>query len=119
MIKSINISTKITLLILLLSLVAVTAVSFFTYDSIRKAHEEKYLTNLNVIADNRAAFVSTYLDKVLTRLDALKQSEMLRTGGSASPVVADSGGDLMAMMAPAEEEQPTDAGQSTASANPL
>jgi PAS domain S-box-containing protein len=106
MMKSINISTKITLLILLLSLVAVAAVSFFTYDYIRKTNQEKYITNLSVIADNRAGFFSTYLEKAVTKIQALQESEIIKSGGVAtSPAPAAEDGDLTALMAPAEEPQ--------------
>lgn len=78
--KNINISTKITLLILLISLVAVTAVSFFTYDHIQKTNQEKYLVNLNVIADNRAGYFSSYFDKVVIALRSLQESEVIKSG---------------------------------------
>ena len=76
MIKSINISTKITLLILLISLAAVTAIGFFTYDYIRKTHQDKFTTNLHVIADNRAGYLNSYFDKVVTAIKAIQQSSI-------------------------------------------
>jgi hypothetical protein len=97
--KSINISTKITLLILLLSLVAVAAISFFTYDYIRKTNHEKYVTNLSVIADNRAGYFSTYLEKFVTKIQVLQESEMIKSGGAATQPVLAEGGDMMALMA--------------------
>jgi PAS domain S-box-containing protein len=83
MIKSISISAKITLLILLLSVVAVTAISFFTYDYVKKTREEKFRTNLAVIADNRAGFVNAYLEKVVASLKSLQESDVLKSGGSS------------------------------------
>jgi PAS domain S-box-containing protein len=64
------------------SLVAVTAVSFFTYDHIRKTNQEKYLVNLNVIADNRAGYFSAYFDKVSVALKLLQQSDFIKSGGN-------------------------------------
>lgn len=96
MIKSINVSTKITLLILLISLVAVASVSFFSFDYHRKAAEEKYAANLGVIADNRAAYFSNYFEKASTAIQILQSSETLKNGGgSAAPA---GGMDMMAMM---------------------
>jgi PAS domain S-box-containing protein len=89
MIKSINISTKITILILLLSLVAVTAIGFFTYDHIRKANQEKYITSLSVIADNRAAYVGTYLERVKTTIRAIQESDAIKNGGAPQTTAAD------------------------------
>ncbi|MBT1696317.1 PAS domain S-box protein [Fulvivirgaceae bacterium PWU4] len=109
MMKSINISTKITLLILLLSLVAVTTISFFTYDYIRKANQEKYVTNLGVVADNRAGYFSTYLEKYVAKIQVLQEAETIKSGGTSTPAPAE-GGDLMAMMvadAPTESTEAT------------
>ena len=108
--KSINISTKITLLILLLSLVAVASISFFTYDYIKKTNQEKYITNLSVIADNRAGYFSTYLDKFVTRISDLQNSEIIKTGGAGtvtSTPPADAG-DLTALAVPDESENATE-----------
>src|SRR5690349_1748131 len=99
MIKGINISTKITLLIFLLSLVAITAVSFFTYDYLKKANQEKYITSLSVIADNRAAYLSSYLSSAVAATKLLQESDVIKSGG-ASPSVAtptESEPDLMAI----------------------
>jgi PAS domain S-box-containing protein len=84
MIKGIKISTKITLLILLLSVVAVMAISFFTYDYIIKQNEEKFATNLNVIADNRAEYLNHHLDKAVSAIRILQESETLKSGGTTA-----------------------------------
>jgi hypothetical protein len=81
MIKGIKISTKITLLILFLSVIAVTAISFFTHDYVVKLSEEKFTTNLNVIADNRAAYFNNLLDRAVTSIRLLQESETLKSGG--------------------------------------
>ncbi|HEY9006372.1 PAS domain S-box protein [Ohtaekwangia sp.] len=99
MIKSINVSTKITILILAVSLVAVTAISFFSYDYHLKANREKFSVTLNALADNRAAYFTTFFNKAAMAIDVLKNSETLKKGEAA----ASGGADLMAIMgAPAD-----------------
>jgi PAS domain S-box-containing protein len=100
MIKSINISTKITILILLLSLVAVTAIGFFTYDHIRKANQEKFINNLTVIAENRAQYVSAYLEKVSATIRVIQDSETIKSGGTTTAPAEETG--MIAMMTSAE-----------------
>ena len=53
--KGIKISSKIILLMVLLALIAVSAIGFFTYDYVHKINREKFTANLQVVADNRAA----------------------------------------------------------------
>lgn len=109
MMKSINISTKITLLILAVSVVAIAAISFFSYDYHIKNTEEKYNTILNAVADNRAAYLNAHLEKAATAVRILQDSERLKSDGAASAPAEGGGMDLMAMMggmdmgAPAEE----------------
>ncbi|MBL7859298.1 MAG: PAS domain S-box protein [Cyclobacteriaceae bacterium] len=86
MMKGIKISTKITLLILVLSLVAVIAISFFTYDFITKNNQEKFSSSLNVIADNRAAYFNTYLDKVVFAIRLIQDAEIVKTNGNAQTI---------------------------------
>ncbi|RAV99119.1 PAS domain S-box protein [Pseudochryseolinea flava] len=81
--KSINISTKITILILAVSLVAVAAISFFSYDYQLKTTQEKYTTVLNVLADNRAALLNTHLEKGTAAVKVLQVSDILKNGGAA------------------------------------
>ena len=84
MMKSINVSTKITILILAVSLVAVAAISFFSYDYQLKTTREKYTTVLNVIADNRAAFLNTYLEKGTAAVKVLQVSDIIKGGGAST-----------------------------------
>src|SRR6187551_2547885 len=63
MMKSINITTRITILILMVSLVAVASISFFSYDYHQKANEEKYSATLAALVDNRSAYLNSFLDK--------------------------------------------------------
>jgi PAS domain S-box-containing protein len=104
MMKSIKISTKITLLILLLSLVAVTAISFFTYDYLKKSNQEKFITNLSVIADNRAGYFSTYLDKVVTAIHTLQESDVIKSGGASTSTPSVESLDPAALMSGTESD---------------
>ncbi|HEY0742078.1 MAG TPA: PAS domain S-box protein, partial [Chryseosolibacter sp.] len=120
--KNINISTKITLLILLISLVAVTSVSFFTYDHIQKTNQEKYLVNLNVIAENRAGYFTSYFDKVVIALRSLQESDVIKGGGASQSTAAPSDDPFAAMTeAPAEEGSTEESTEpvSSGSGNPL
>lgn len=98
MMKGINISTKITLLIMAVSLAAVTAISFFSYDYHRKNTQDKYAATLGVIADNRAAYFTHFFDRATTVIEVLQNADDIRSTGEAAP---DAGGmDLMALMGP-------------------
>src|SRR4051812_39208531 len=96
MMKGIKISTKITLLILFLAVVAVTAVSLFTYDYVIKTNQEKFTTNLNVIADNRAAYFNAYFDKIASALKLLQESDVIKAGNQSASV-PDATVDLMTL----------------------
>jgi PAS domain S-box-containing protein len=95
MMKGIKISTKITLLILFLSVIAAAAISFFTYDYLVKTNQEKYATNLSVIADNRAAYLNHYFDKAVAGIKVLQESDMIKKGSSST----NGGGDPFSMTA--------------------
>jgi PAS domain S-box-containing protein len=97
MIKNINISTKITILIIVIALVAVAAISLFTYDYNLKANREKFVTNLNVIAENRAAYFDNYFEKIVSDIKILQSSEKLKDPGAAAPSTAGDS-DMMSLM---------------------
>lgn len=78
MIKNINVSTKITLLILAVALVAVAAISFFSYDYHVKTVREKHLTNLNALADNYASYLNTYIGRGAVAVKEIQESEILK-----------------------------------------
>jgi PAS domain S-box-containing protein len=96
MMKSINISTKIAILILTISLVAVAAISFFSYDYHLKSNRDKFTTNLTVIADNRALYFNTYFEKNASAVALLQRDEKLKPASGAA--ASDGGLDMMAMM---------------------
>jgi len=114
MMKSINISTKITFLILFVSLAAIAAISFFSYDYHLKTTQEKFSTNLQVIADNRTAYFNAYFDRANIAVQILQNSETIK-GKSPDASSAGDGVDLMALMGGGEEQ--TDTVQASASAD--
>src|SRR5688572_33269289 len=109
MMKSINISTKFTVLILAVSLVAVAAISFFSYDYHLKANQEKFATNLAVIADNQTAYFNTYFERAERAIQFLQNSDKLKSSGAAA---GDGGG--MDLMMPAIGSEDQAASDSTA-----
>ncbi len=88
MIKGIKISTKISVLVILISLVAVGAISFFTYDFNLKTNSEKITNNLSVITENRAAQINTYFDKVAYNIAVLQSSDEIKNGGGTTAAPA-------------------------------
>jgi len=98
MMKSINISTKVTLLIMTVSLVAIAAISFFSYDYHRKNTQDKFAATLGVIADNRAAYFNTFFERASTAIQVLQNSDAIKSGNNAA---SESGGaDLTSLMGP-------------------
>ena len=105
MLKGIKISTKITVLVILISLVAVGAISFFTYDFNLQTNREKITNNLNVITESRAAQINTYFDKVAYGIKAIQNSDEIKGGNTTdSPGPADDFGALFDMGGGGEEE---------------
>lgn len=119
MMKGIKISTKITLLILVLSLVAVIAISFFTYDYITKNNQEKFSASLNVIADNRAAYFNSQLDKVMIAIQLIQEADAVKGGDSTQTTVTETAGVDLFPMVPMEESEEGESVAEAPSANPL
>jgi methyl-accepting chemotaxis protein len=88
-IKRVNITTKITILVLAVSVMAVAAISFFTYEFNLQTNREKIISNLNVITENRAAQVNTYFDKVDYALGLLQKAPEITSGASTAPAESD------------------------------
>jgi PAS domain S-box-containing protein len=108
MIKHINVSTKITLLILAVALVAVAAISFFSYDYHVKTTREKHLTNLNALADNYASYLNTYINSGAVAVKEIQEAEILKNNsGAASAPATD---DFLATALPAAEDPGADGG---------
>jgi PAS domain S-box-containing protein len=74
MFRNIKISTKIALLIIGLSLVAVAAISTFTYRLNVKEAQEKISVSLNTVADQRALLLNNYFDNIKNVLVFLQQA---------------------------------------------
>jgi PAS domain S-box-containing protein len=113
MMKSINITTRITILILMVSLVAVASISFFSYDYHQKANEEKYSATLASLVDNRSAYLNSFFDKAALAVRILQNSDRLKSGGSSGTSAAPADDPFAAMMAsappsPAAEPDTTD-----------
>jgi len=97
MIKGIKISTKISVLVILISLVAVGAISFFTYDFNLKTNREKITNNLSVITENRAAQINTYFDNVAYHIALMQSSDEIKNGGGSTAAPADDFGAMFDM----------------------
>ena len=95
MFRNIKISAKITGLVFLLTLIAVTAISFFTYTVNLQANQDKYANNLSVVADNRAGLLNTYIEKITFTLSSLQNSEALKTNLASGGSSSTSGMDMM------------------------
>ncbi|HYI78657.1 MAG TPA: hypothetical protein VEW65_13635, partial [Chryseolinea sp.] len=102
MMKSINISTKFTVLILAVSLVAVAAISFFSYDYHLKTNQEKFATNLAVIADNQTAYFNSYFERAERTVQFLQNSDKLKSSLVGTGGGSEGGIDLL--MAPIGQE---------------
>jgi PAS domain S-box-containing protein len=87
MLKSIKISTKITILILIITMVSVLAMALFTYHINSNASKERLQTGISVIADNRAQQLNHYFDHLAFSAHFLQNSEQVKT---LLPTAADS-----------------------------
>lgn len=86
MFRNIKISAKITGLVLILAIVTVAAISFFTYQVNREAAEEKLINTLSVVADNRAELLNTRLNGIYTSLELLQQTNSVNNALGAAEV---------------------------------
>ncbi len=113
--KGIKISTKISALVILISLVAVGAISFFTYDFNLKTNREKITSNLNVITESRATQINAYFDKITHAITLLLASDELSTSGTTTEAPADEFGTMFDMGG----ETATDSTSETTAGSPL
>jgi len=60
--KDLDITSKITILVLILSIVAVGGISLFTFDFNKKATSEKYIYSLNAITETRAHHINLFFE---------------------------------------------------------
>jgi PAS domain S-box-containing protein len=103
MIKNINVSTKITLLILGITLVAVGSISFFSYDYHRKTVQEKNISSLTAVANNYAFYFSNYFERAATGVEILKSAPAIVNNAGAT---ASSGGDIFAVSLDMPSDEP-------------
>ena len=75
MFRNFKISIKVTLLIISLSLVAVAAISTFTYQQNIKSEQDKISLSIATLADNRAALLNNYFDNINSILAFLQTSK--------------------------------------------
>ena len=95
MLKSINISTKFTILILVICLIAVAAISFFSYDYHLKSNQEKFATSLAVIADNQTAYFNTFFERAERAILFIQNSDKVKNeSGSGGSNISDGGMDF-------------------------
>jgi PAS domain S-box-containing protein len=112
MFKNINISTKIGVLVILLTGLAIGAISFFTQDFHRKNIYDKYATALEALTDSRAAYVNVQAERIIQALMILQESEALKnpsTGGT----MPDVGMDMMDMLGSGDSSTDTASGADT------
>lgn len=73
MFKGIKVSTKITILVMLLSVVAVAAIGFFTFEFNQKATRDKFVYTIGAITETRADYVDHFFSKAGQELASLQQ----------------------------------------------
>lgn len=95
MLKNIKISTKIGLLVMLLTGMSIASISFFTHNYNQRIIVEKYTTILEALTESRAAIVTSQAERIKQVLLQIQSADVVKnqTGSSSS----DSGADLMAM----------------------
>jgi PAS domain S-box-containing protein len=105
MLRNIKIRTKFTLAILAISLVAVAAIGFFTYDYNLRANREKYKTSLNAIADSRAAYFSAFFERAEAGLRIIRDADEL---AGKAPLEETDDIDLMALFTQVSDDSEAD-----------
>jgi PAS domain S-box-containing protein len=95
-IRRVSITSKITILVLTISVLAVASISFFTYEFNLQTNREKITNNLNVITENKAAQINTYFDKISYAITAMQGAAEI-TNASATAAETDPFAALMDM----------------------
>ncbi len=111
MLKNIKISTKISLLVLLLTGLAIIAISFFTQDYNQKNTYDKYASTLESLAESRATYVNLQAERIKQALVTLQNAEVLKS--QESPAADDGGMDLKAMFGGGDEGSTDSAGSTS------
>jgi PAS domain S-box-containing protein len=76
MFKGIKVSTKITILVMLLAVVSVASIGFFTFEFNRKANRDKFVYSIGAITETRADYVTHFFNKSEQELASLQQSNL-------------------------------------------
>jgi len=85
MFKKIKISFKITVLIVVVSLISLLAISFFTYKINLNANQDNLESGLSVIADNRAKELDHYFDHLASTVHFLQNSDEIKKALDTAP----------------------------------
>jgi PAS domain S-box-containing protein len=73
------------LLILAIALVAVTAISFFSYDYHVKALQQKHQVNLSAIADNYSSYFNTYFEHATAAVQVIQTADAVNGQTTTAP----------------------------------
>jgi PAS domain S-box-containing protein len=73
MLKGIKVSTKITILVMTIAVIAVSAIGFFTFEYNKKANRDKWMYSLATIADARAEYITNFFAAKENELITLQQ----------------------------------------------
>ncbi|GCC50172.1 PAS domain S-box protein [Chryseotalea sanaruensis] len=117
MLKNIKISTKISLLVLLLTGLAIVAISFFTQDYNKKNIYEKYAATLGALAETKSDYVDQQAERIKQALVILQNSDVLKNQNSPAP--EEGGMDLMDMFGGGDEAADESESDSLAGADPV
>ncbi len=109
MFRNIKISAKITGLVLLLAIITLVAISFFTFTINREAALDKLTTNISLVADSRAELLNTHLEKITFSLKLIQNSETLKNdlNGTATASSSTVGGMDMSELMSGEPDSTT------------
>lgn len=80
MFKRITIGSKITTLTFFVVLITVVAISFLAFNFSRSSIKDRYLENLNIIADHSVNQLNSYFDQMKRNAFLLKDMEVVKSG---------------------------------------
>jgi PAS domain S-box-containing protein len=77
--RKVSIGTKITLIVLLVVLVSVTAVSFIAFEQSKRTIKERYIGQMEVIADLKVQKVSTFFSEIQSSIQIGQRLRAVRS----------------------------------------
>jgi PAS domain S-box-containing protein len=107
MLKSLKISTKIGAIAVVLTMLSVLAISFFSYHYNQKANELKNQTALSSLTESRALYVDQQLTSLELAIKTIQQADVVKNQQAASPTSNEGGADLMALFGGGGEASPS------------